>query len=305
MKDQKYFSLTKIISKHLNEEKQTEIGNLKRLYLSYFVDFYSNINLFQSSIDILSYLFADLNYFMKLFRNSIILFYNLNYYSNYYKIKYLNLNNIKNFNCCELFSKEIYDICFFFLRHFYKTIEEKLQKKFEISLNKKISDFRIQIFFQLNEKTLEYFNIKSTNENLLTKNPYQEAIETLKNIQFQQNPIHKMKILYSVKESIEKTIYSFYVKFNMEIPKIPSEEQYNLLIYVVSQSKIATLYVHLQIIGRFLKNISLNNEYTSIYFAFNDIIKYFINFNFNFDNKVLNENIFDSIDNCEGKKFFE
>ena len=99
-----------------------------------------------------------------------------------------------------------------------------------------------------------YSSLDTHNENK-NKEPYYEAIKTLKNISKCKTPLEKLVTMASISSIITDSIYEFWKPLNqLIIPSflnVEADEVMKIFIYIVYNSKMSELFVHLDFIKYF------------------------------------------------------
>ena len=94
----------------------------------------------------------------------------------------------------------------------------------------------------------------------LLKEPFSDCIRTLKTIDLQRSPIHKMKTIVKTAELITISIQSFYNTFKIKKSfKLDSDQMLSIFVYIVAKSGIKTVPTHIKLIEKFTTNNVLNS----------------------------------------------
>lgn len=90
--------------------------------------------------------------------------------------------------------------------------------------------------------------------------PFQKCIDTLKRIEENRSPIHKMKTIVKTAELIHNSIYSFYKAFNIDNNfKLDSDQMLSIFIYIVARAGVKSLATQIKMIEKFATNNVLNS----------------------------------------------
>lgn len=91
--------------------------------------------------------------------------------------------------------------------------------------------------------------------------PYEKSISILKQLRNQKSPIHKLKIIMKVVDSITNTIESFYREMNQKAPQnLTGEQNFAVFCYILVKSGLKNVLAHCRIV----QNFSTCNDMSSI-----------------------------------------
>ena len=113
-----------------------------------------------------------------------------------------------------------------------------------------------------------------------SKFPYSKAIDCLKNIQFLNSPLHKLKAIMLMGEFIHEEIEEFYLlkeenkkeKLSFEIPL---NDIMMIFVYIISKSQVKTLITHCNLIDKFIRNDTLEIYSHYSFLTFRACVDYF------------------------------
>jgi len=83
--------------------------------------------------------------------------------------------------------------------------------------------------------------------------PYEKCIQALKQLNDQKSPIHKLKIIMKVVDSITSSIEDFYKEFDTKSQQhnFGGDQNFSIFCYIVGKSNVKNLLVHCKIIQNF------------------------------------------------------
>ena len=199
--------------------------------------------------DLVEAAFEDLKEFIRVFHQSIYFFYKINYLDQKIQIEksFFKPENIHNFLTSILLDKNIYSILYLSSMQLKENEELLLIKAMEYCHPFTPKDYDINKKYWLSKETIRFlkenneielkkesdfnkklphlsFHNNETNETIYRveeekqnseKIPYFPAIEALKEIDFVQSPLHKLKILVKVGDLIIQCIEDFYQENDM------------------------------------------------------------------------------------------
>ncbi|CAD8078656.1 unnamed protein product [Paramecium sonneborni] len=87
------------------------------------------------------------------------------------------------------------------------------------------------------------------------QSPFQNAIESLKLIQFRQTPHHKVKQLVACFRSIYSAIIDYYNQYTKQPSIISTDEMIPIFHYVLCKSSLQNPYTHFEIMQKYLGNL--------------------------------------------------
>jgi len=91
--------------------------------------------------------------------------------------------------------------------------------------------------------------------------PYEKSISILKQLRNQKSPIHKLKIIMKVVDSITNSIDTFYKEMNQKAPhNLTGEQNFAVFCYILVKSGLKNVLAHCRII----QNFSTCNDMSSI-----------------------------------------
>ena len=97
--------------------------------------------------------------------------------------------------------------------------------------------------------------------NMSNYQPYEDAINALKTINFYRSPIHKLKLIMEVSQKVEESVFKFYKKTGLACnQQITGEEIINIFLYILSRCYIPHFYANLIFIEKFATTNVLNSK---------------------------------------------
>lgn len=131
----------------------------------------------------------------------------------------------------------------------------------EIVESLKIShmDYPLPTFY--NDENNKYLESIGSFINMSNNQPYEEAINALKTINYYRSPIHKLKLIMEVSQKVEESVFKFYKKTGLACnQQIAGEEIINIFLYILSQCYIPHFYANLIFIEKFATTNVLNSK---------------------------------------------
>lgn len=252
--------------------------------------------------DLVEAAFEDLKEFIRVFHQSIYFFYKINYLDKKIQIEksFFKPENLHNFLTSILLDKNIYSILYLSSMQLKENEELLLVKAMNYCYPFTPKDYDINKKYWLNEETILFlkendkgeskkdkdsikgpahlsFHNEERNE-LIYRNeeekqhddqiPYFPAIVALKEIDFVQSPLHKLKVLVKVGDLIIQCIEDFYQEKDLAYIKnsVNADDFLPLFIYVIVKSKVKYFYTHIKIIDE-LASRNLKNTLSGYYFV--------------------------------------
>ena len=91
--------------------------------------------------------------------------------------------------------------------------------------------------------------------------PYEKSISLLRQLRSQKSPIHKLKIIMKVVDSITNSIETFYREMNQRVPQnLTGEQNFAIFCYILIKSGLKNVLAHC----RMIQNFSTCNDMSSI-----------------------------------------
>ena len=262
----KYYKLTDLIEKHLTLEKFNKhpLNNLRKIYLEYFNNQYNTLlnNKIRLNNEELNQqikkMFNDLNTFITIYSECILLFYNFEEFSS--ELNYLfTIENMKNFGTCIFFSNE----------DLYKLIlngQKKIDLINKFSLKKKYRKLNSK------EKYSKDFNLDFQ----LQKINYSNSSEFLKNITKLNSPVHKFKIIMQLWKSIKEDLSDNNQMCEKNyLNEINSDDLIVIFEIIINNSKINSIISHCNLIERFVHLDTLKCFQHYSFFTFRACVEHF------------------------------
>ena len=251
-------------------DENNELCQLKNLYTTYFSESFKflfeidNILEVQSSI---SKVYKDLQNFIRVYRDCLHIYYNFDCFrkTNYNLFIMFRKENILDYVISLLLDEKIHNTILNLQRICDISKEKRILMTYETFKNSQPENLGVNEKFSLNMTTLHFLKKNSllTDDKVLMektikmiqiKEPYEEAIDCFKNIQYVKSPIHKIKILMKVTESILNSIMEFYsmLDISIDLSEIDSDELMNIYVYIFVKAYVKSVISHFNMIDMFI-----------------------------------------------------